>query len=104
MIIKEKLNTATVGIEDLLTKAESIKAKSDDYILRKPKIRENIWFEDDGKINFISDEGCKISASLSEHAIGQLAAYHGWIKWANCYRKWILQTGSGQHKFLDSQL
>lgn len=39
MIIKEKLNTATVGIEDLLTKAESIKAKSDDYILRKPKIR-----------------------------------------------------------------
>ncbi len=77
MIIKEKLNTATVGIKDLLTKAESIKAKSDDYILRKPKIRENIWFENDGKIYFTSDEGCKISASLSEHAIEQLGAKIG---------------------------
>lgn len=77
MIIKEKLNAARVGIEDLLIKAESIKAKSDDYILRKPKIRENIWFEDDGKINFTSDNGCKVVVPLSEYAIGQLGSKIG---------------------------
>lgn len=75
--IREKINAATIGLHDLLDKAETIKTNSNDYIIRKPEFQSNIWFGDDGNLSFISDDGIKVSASLSDYAIGQLGSRIG---------------------------
>lgn len=44
--IREVINTATIGLHDLLGKEETIKANSNDYIIRKSEFLSNIlmWF------------------------------------------------------------
>lgn len=53
--IRERVNTATVGLETLLTEAERIKAESKDFIVETPVYDDNIRFTKDGTLWFRPD-------------------------------------------------
>ena len=74
--VKEVINTATVGLENLMAEAERIKNESKDFIVQRPVYDDNIRFTKEGTLWFRPDE-CRRKGKelpLSRYALGQFCS------------------------------